>query len=195
MKFSAVPYRDTYRIVASVSWYVSHRGFCIVMRIASWLLYRDAYRIVASVSWCVSHRGFCIVIRIASWLLYRDAYRIVASVSWCVPHRGFCIVIRIASWLLYRDAYRIVILLVIYSTSNNTVILWNITLLNYCFPFEYILKWNVFLWWQSWIFSIITLVFSVTLSYRNQSNMLICCSPIQHYLLSMLNASFFFNFI
>ncbi len=27
MKFSAVPYRDTYRIVASVSWYVSYRDF------------------------------------------------------------------------------------------------------------------------------------------------------------------------
>ncbi len=29
---------------------------------------------------------------------------------------------------------------------------------------------------QSWIFSIITLVFSVTWSFRNHSNMLICCS-------------------
>ncbi len=27
MKFSAVPYRDMYRIVASESWYVSYRDF------------------------------------------------------------------------------------------------------------------------------------------------------------------------
>jgi len=30
--------------------------------------------------------------------------------------------------------------------------------------------------WQSWIFSIITPVFSVTWSFRNDSNLLICCS-------------------
>ncbi len=40
--------------------------------------------------------------------------------------------------------------------------------------FLYILKCNFFLWWQSWIFSIITPVFSVTWSFRNHSNMLIC---------------------
>jgi len=30
--------------------------------------------------------------------------------------------------------------------------------------------------WQSWFFSIITPVFSVTWSFRNHSNMMICCS-------------------
>jgi len=32
---------------------------------------------------------------------------------------------------------------------------------------EMYLKWYLFLWWQSWIFSIITPVFSVTWSFRN----------------------------
>jgi len=36
-----------------------------------------------------------------------------------------------------------------------------------------ILKRNSFLCWQSWIFSIITPVFSVTWSFRNNSKMLI----------------------
>jgi len=36
-----------------------------------------------------------------------------------------------------------------------------------------ILKRNLFLCWQSWIFSIITPVFSVTWSFRNNSKMLI----------------------
>jgi len=31
-------------------------------------------------------------------------------------------------------------------------------------------------WWQSWNFSIITLVFSVTWSFRNHLNMLIWCA-------------------
>jgi len=35
---------------------------------------------------------------------------------------------------------------------------------------------NGFLWWQSWIFSVITPVFSVTWSFRKHSNMLICYS-------------------
>jgi len=35
------------------------------------------------------------------------------------------------------------------------------------FPFEYILKCNLFIWCQSWIFSIITSVFSVTWPFRN----------------------------
>jgi len=36
--------------------------------------------------------------------------------------------------------------------------------------FVCIWKINLFLWWQSWIFSIITPVFSVTRSLRNYSN-------------------------
>ncbi len=36
-----------------------------------------------------------------------------------------------------------------------------ITILYNSFLFEYILKYKLFLWQQSWIFSIITLVFSV----------------------------------
>jgi len=35
---------------------------------------------------------------------------------------------------------------------------------------------NVFWMWSVWIFSIITPVFSVTRSFRNHYNMLICCS-------------------
>ncbi len=40
---------------------------------------------------------------------------------------------------------------------------------------KYILKCNVFLWWQSWFWSVITSVFSVTWFFRSQSNMLIGC--------------------
>ncbi len=43
-------------------------------------------------------------------------------------------------------------------------IMWNKCKIN---VFECILKCNVFLWWQSWIFSVITLVFSVTWSFRH----------------------------
>ncbi len=57
---------------------------------------------------------------------------------------------------------------------------WNNWLL-----FEHILTCNLFLWWQSWIFSIITPVFSVIWSFRNQSNMLIRCSR-KHVLLSLI---------
>ncbi len=54
----------------------------------------------------------------------------------------------------------------------KTVILCNIiTILTLTFFFK-----NIFLWWLSWIFNIITTVVSVTWSLRNHSNMLICCS-------------------
>ncbi len=43
------------------------------------------------------------------------------------------------------------------------------------------LKCNLFLWWQSWIFSIITPVFSVTWSFINHFNMLIWCSSCINY--------------
>ncbi len=49
-------------------------------------------------------------------------------------------------------------------------------LINICFQFEYILKCNLLLWWKADFFSIIASVFSVTRSFRNHSNMLICCS-------------------
>ncbi len=56
----------------------------------------------------------------------------------------------------------------------KTVILWNIvTVYNNCFLWIY-RKMQFMM--QSWIFSIITPVFSVTWSFRNHSNMLICCS-------------------
>ncbi len=58
--------------------------------------------------------------------------------------------------------------------QKKTVILWNIiTIKNNCFLFEYILKYYLFLWWQSWILAAITPVFSVTWFFRNHSNMLI----------------------
>ncbi len=41
---------------------------------------------------------------------------------------------------------------------------------------EYIIKMQFIPLMQSWIFSIITPVFSVTRSFRNHSNMQICCS-------------------
>ncbi len=41
------------------------------------------------------------------------------------------------------------------------------------FSIWYILKWNLFIWWQRWIVSIITPVFSVTWSFRYHSDMLI----------------------
>jgi len=47
-------------------------------------------------------------------------------------------------------------------------------MLNY-FLFEHILKCNLFPWSQSWIFSTISPVFSVTWSFRYHSNILICC--------------------
>ncbi len=53
------------------------------------------------------------------------------------------------------------------SNFENIIIILN----NYVLC-EYILKYNLFLWW---IFSIITPVYSVTWSIRNHSNM-ICCS-------------------
>jgi len=46
--------------------------------------------------------------------------------------------------------------------------------LKWLFYFD-MLKWNLLIWWQSWIFSIITPVFSVTWSFRNHSNTLIWC--------------------
>jgi len=39
-----------------------------------------------------------------------------------------------------------------------------------------VLHYNIFLWWESWIFSIITPHFSVTQSFWNHSNLLIWCS-------------------
>ncbi len=44
--------------------------------------------------------------------------------------------------------------------------------------FYSIFKCKLLLWCQSWIFSIITPVFSVKWSFRNNLNMLICCSII-----------------
>jgi len=41
-------------------------------------------------------------------------------------------------------------------------------------------KCNLLLWCQSWFFSIITAVF-ITRSFRNQLNMLICCSRNYYY--------------
>jgi len=49
------------------------------------------------------------------------------------------------------------------------------------FYFKNILKCNLFLWWNKWIFIITSLVFSVTWSFRNHSNMLICCWNISSY--------------
>ncbi len=63
---------------------------------------------------------------------------------------------------------------------------------NNCFLFQYILKYNLFLWWRSWIFSIITPVFSVTWSFRKNSNMLIWCSrSISSYYFLWLMINFF----
>jgi len=50
---------------------------------------------------------------------------------------------------------------------------------NNWFLYSYILKCNLFLWWQSGIYSI-TPVFSVTWSFRNHSNILIWCSRHKH---------------
>ncbi len=47
--------------------------------------------------------------------------------------------------------------------------------------YKYLLKCNLFLWWQSWIFSIITPVSSVTWFFRKHSNMLIWCSKTMSY--------------
>ncbi len=46
---------------------------------------------------------------------------------------------------------------------------------------------------QSWIFSFITPVFSVTWSFRNHSNMLICCSScINYYWYSIINSGSYY---
>ncbi len=64
----------------------------------------------------------------------------------------------------------------IYLMKNpiKTVILWNIiTISNNCFLCEYTVKWNLFLWSKMDFQHHYS---SVTWSFRNQSNMLICCS-------------------
>jgi len=58
-----------------------------------------------------------------------------------------------------------------YSRSSNIgkyFLQFKITLYN----IWYILTGDLWLWWQSWIFSTITPVFSVTWSFRNHSNIL-----------------------
>ncbi len=62
----------------------------------------------------------------------------------------------------------------IYSWSVFDHLFWYIKIV-YCeiiwfkmFSIWYILKWNLFIWWQRWIVSIITPVFSVTWSFRYQ---------------------------
>ncbi len=83
-------------------------------------------------------------------------------------------------WYIYVFERRL-----LYS-SRPSVIFWNrIAIWNNWLLFEHILTCNLFLWWQSWIFSIITPVFSVIWSFRNQSNMLIRCSR-KHVLLSLI---------
>ncbi len=67
-------------------------------------------------------------------------------------------------WIFFNQKY------------SKTIILWNIITNKKKILFEYILKCNWILWWQSYIFSIITPVFSVTWFFRNHNNMLICCS-------------------
>ncbi len=57
----------------------------------------------------------------------------------------------------------------------------------------YILKSNLFLWWQSWIFSIITPVFRVTWSFRNHSNMLICSSINICIIINVENITLYFS--
>jgi len=58
------------------------------------------------------------------------------------------------------------------SSIWNIVNFFLILILNFCFLFEYFFFYlfNLFLWWQSWIFYIITPVFSITWSFRNHSN-------------------------
>ncbi len=84
----------------------------------------------------------------------------------------------ITTWLfIHTHAHQSCIYLI-----TNTVILWNITSIwNKCFLLEYIVKCNLFMWCAAVIFSIITPVFSVTWSFRNHSNMLICCSRYVSY--------------
>ncbi len=62
----------------------------------------------------------------------------------------------------------------------------NSSIENSCFLCEYLFKYNLFLWCASWIFSIITPVFSVTWSFRNHSNILL---KKHFWLLSMLKIS------
>ncbi len=63
-----------------------------------------------------------------------------------------------------------------YQVSYPPAFIWSKTQLKtICFLCERILKCNLFLWWEIWHFSIITPVFSVTLSYRKYYNILICC--------------------
>ncbi len=50
-----------------------------------------------------------------------------------------------------------------------------ITIYNNCFLFEYNSKCNLFLWCKAEFSEAIAPVFSVTWSFRNHSNMLICC--------------------
>ncbi len=78
--------------------------------------------------------------------------------------------------------------------QNKIVVLWNIfTVEKKCFLFYYSIKCNLFVWWQSWIFSSwITPVFSITWSLRNHSNVLIWCPKAFLILFSMLKPWYVF---
>jgi len=79
-----------------------------------------------------------------------------------------------------------------HENTKKIIILWNIMTNNTdnikLFSISvFIVKLNVFLWGQSWIFSIITAVFStVTWSFRNHTNMLILVLK-KHFWLIIIN--------
>jgi len=55
-----------------------------------------------------------------------------------------------------------------YPKKSVNFVSQNCNIVKVTFIFECIYKCKLFLWWQSWIFSIIMAVFSVTWSFRNQ---------------------------
>ncbi len=82
----------------------------------------------------------------------------------------FVMFLFVKSLLLIKPA---IIWSTVQQKKNSKTLILFFLLFKITFLFEYILKCNLFLWFQSFILSIITPVFSVTWSFRNHSNMLI----------------------
>ncbi len=65
--------------------------------------------------------------------------------------------------------------------NNSTYLIKNRNIVcKYYDSFKYFVN-NLFLWWQSWIFSINTPIFSVTWCFINHSNIMICWNISYYY--------------
>ncbi len=95
----------------------------------------------------------------------------------CIPVKSFWTVRFLMFFKKVSSVHQACIYLI--QSTSKTIKFQNIfTISNNSFLLEYILKCNLFLWFQRLIFSIIT---PVTWSFRNHSNILICCSKNIYY--------------